>query len=161
MNNLGVTKAFDQSAYDRADTKAKKAMIGWLKERDHCRIKSDETYSFDIISEVDEGLPRHLYEVEMKSQWWGGEWPPSWKEIRIPYRKSRLINRWKSECPDDLLTFVVFRGDCLKAWFIDGDTVMDSEVREVSNRRIKNGEKFFHINVGDAYEVDMTYESRS
>jgi len=109
---------------------------------------------------VDEGLPRHLYEVEMKSQW-RGDWPPSWREIRIPYRKSRLLKKWKADCPDDLLTFVVFREDCLKAWHIDGDTVMNSDVREVSNRRIRKGEKFFHINVGDAYLVDMKHEGNS
>ena len=33
-------------------------------------------------------------EVEMKNQW-TGDWNPKWKEIRIPYRKYRLINKYK------------------------------------------------------------------
>jgi hypothetical protein len=160
MNSPGIKKSFDKALYDVADSKAKECMIGWLREKDHANISSDETTFFDIISFVDHGLPRHLYEVEIKYSW-RGDWPDSWKEIRIPYRKLRLLNKWKDDCPEDLLTFVVFNHDCTRAWHIDGNTLLEAEVKEAYNRNIPKGEKFFHINVGDAYEVDMTYESRS
>ena len=43
---------------------------------------------------------------------------------------------------------------CLLA-IISGKTVADSKVKEVSNRNVSKGEKFFHINVEHAKLVDM------
>ena len=106
-----------------------------------------------------EGHPRLLWEVEVKYSWKTDEWPDSWKELRIPYRKQRLLDKWKNECYNDILTFVVFNHDCTKAWHVDGHTLLDCEVKEVSNRNIRKGEKFFHIPVTDAYLVDMKNES--
>jgi len=151
-----VRKPFDKALYDVADTKAKKHMVGWLKEQGYTNIATNETYYFDIICTVDD-LPRLLYEVEIKYSW-KGDWPDSWREIRIPERKRRLLDKWKEESPDDVLTFVVFRDDCKKAWHIDGATLLECEVKEAPNRNIRKGEKFFHIPTSDAYLVDMTYE---
>ena len=153
---MTVRKPFDKALYDVADTKAKKHMVGWLKEQGYTNIATNETYYFDIICTVDD-LPRLLYEVEIKYSW-KGDWPDSWKEIRIPERKRRLLDKWKEESPDDVLTFVVFRDDCKKAWHIDGATLLECEVKEAPNRNIRKGEKFFHIPTSDAYLVDMTYE---
>jgi hypothetical protein len=161
MKMTEVRKKFDRTLYEVADTKAKNVMIDWLKNQDHVNINSNETTYFDIVSTVDEGLPRHLYEVEIKYSWRSNHWPTDWHEIRIPHRKLRLLNKWKDECPEDLLTFIVFNYDCTRAWHIDGDTVLNSEVKEASNRNIRKGEKFFHIKYSDAYCVDMTYESNS
>ena len=153
---MTVRKPFDKALYDVADTKAKKHMVGWLKEQGYTNIATNETYYFDIICTVDD-LPRLLYEVEIKYSW-KGDWPDSWREIRIPERKRRLLDKWKEESPDDVLTFVVFRDDCKKAWHIDGATLLECEVKEAPNRNIRKGEKFFHIPTNDAYIMDMTYE---
>lgn len=155
-----VKKKFDKALYDVADKAAKDAMVTWLKQNDHNNIDTNETTYFDIVSTVSPDLPRHLYEVEVKYSW-KTPWPDSWAEIRIPYRKKRLLDKWKKECDNDLLTFVVFRNDCTQAWFIDGDTVLNSEVKEASNRNIRKGEQFFHIPTADAYLVDMKNESSS
>ena len=143
---MTVRKRFDKALYEEADRKAKKHMVEWLMSRDHAPVdlNTNETTYFDIISTVDKDLPRHLYEVEMKYAW-KGEWPDSWKEI----------------CYNDLLTFVILKNDCTQAWHIDGETVLNSEVKEASNRVIRKGELFFHIPVTDAYLVDMEYESNS
>ena len=158
---MNVRKPFSKALYKESDDKAKKQMYGWLMANDHAQIDMSENYNFDLVSTVDKGLPRHLYEVEIKRQWKYGEWPDNWKDIRIPYRKKRLLDIWKKECPEDLLTFVVFRLDLQRAWHIDGDTLLDSEVREFKNRLVPNGEMFFHVRPADAYEMDMTYESNS
>ena len=126
---MTVRKPFDKALYDVADTKAKKHMVGWLKEQGYTNIATNETYYFDIICTVDD-LPRLLYEVEIKYSW-KGDWPDSWREIRIPERKRRLLDKWKEESPDDVLTFVVFRDDCKKAWHIDGATLLECEVKEL------------------------------
>jgi len=156
---MTVRKPFDKALYDVADTKAKKHMVGWLKEQGYTNIATNETYYFDIICTVDD-LPRLLYEVEIKYSW-KGDWPDSWREIRIPERKRRLLDKWKEESPDDVLTFVVFRDDCKKAWHIDGATLLECEVKEAPNRNIRKGEKFFHIPTSDAYLVDMTHVESS
>jgi len=156
---MTVRKPFDKALYDLADTKAKKHMVGWLKEQGYTNIATNETYYFDITCTVDD-LPRLLYEVEIKYSW-KGDWPDSWGEIRIPERKRRLLDKWKEESPDDVLTFVVFRDDCKKAWHIDGATLLECEVKEAPNRNIRKGEKFFHIPTSDAYLVDMTYVESS
>ena len=167
---MTVRKPFDKALYDVADTKAKEHMVGWLKEHNqqlqpgadnnNSDISTNETYYFDIVCTLDEALPRLLYEVEIKYSW-KGDWPDSWREIRIPERKRRLLDKWKEESPDDVLTFVVFRDDCKKAWHIDGATLLECEVKEAPNRNIRKGEKFFHIPTSDAYLVDMTYVESS
>ena len=154
---MKVRKPFDRALYNEADTKAKQCMVGWLRDHDHANISTNETTYFDIVCTVDGDLPRVLFEVEIKYSW-RGEWPESWDEIRIPERKRRLLDKWQEESPDDILTFVVFRNDCKKAWHIDGHTLLNCEVKEASNRNIQKGEKFFHIPVSDAYMMDMTYE---
>ena len=157
-----VRKKFDRTLYEIADKAAKKAMVSWLENKDHTNIDTNETTYFDIVSTVGPDLPwRHLYEVEVKYSWKGNEWPDSWKELRIPHRKQRLLDKWKKECYNDLLTFVVFNHDCTMAWHVDGNTLLECEVKEASNYKIRKGEKFFHIPVEDAYLVDMTNESSS
>ena len=80
---------------------------------------------------------------------WGDKWNLSWKEIRIPERKKRLIKKWKEEYPTYNLIFVVFNTDCTQAWFIDGDTVDKSKVGTIQNSWRTNAphlnEPFFHI----------------
>ena len=83
-----------------------------------------------------------------------GKWPKHWKDIRIPFRKKKLIDRWQKEFPKDKLTFVVFRNDCKQAWHISGETVAESEIKKAYGPNTRN-ENYFHINVEDAKLVDM------
>ena len=54
----------------------------------------------------------------MKRQWFG-DWLPSWKEIRIPYRKFKLLNKFKEMNEKDaFFNFYVIRGDMEYAWRI-------------------------------------------
>ena len=36
--------------------------------------------------------------------------------------------------------------------------VESSQVKEAPNKNVEKGELFFHINVKDIYQVDMTYD---
>ena len=151
-----MKKPFSKTMYDIADTSAKKQMINWIEDNHpSCSVNSDENYFFDIAVKSDDGGKPFFYEVEVKYGW-KSEWPDDWKELRIPHRKQRLIDKWQKEYPDSLLTFVVFNNDCTKAWHVDGNVVADSEVKEVSNRYVRKGEMFFHVPVDQAYVVDMT-----
>ena len=171
---MNTTKRFDRELYNQADAAAKNAIVAWLETNNFVNIETKETMSFDLVcnklkhnsskeehakiledSNNETNEPKkYFFEVEIKYAW-KGEWPDDWKEIRIPYRKQKLIDRWLKEFPGDALTFVIFRNDCEMAWYITGDDVSNSEVKEVSNRNVSQGEKFFHINVENAELVNM------
>ena len=132
------------------DTKIKKYMIDWLKEHDHSNISLDPTNQFDLISTGDGDLPRLLFEIEVNYAW-QGEWPETWEEIFISEEKVKPLEKWREECPDDILTFVIFRSDLGEAWHIDGSSLLECTVRN----------NLLHIPTSDAYLMDMTYDESS
>ena len=126
---------------------SQKYMIDWLKEHDHSNISPDPTNQFDLISTVDGDLPRLLFEIEVNYAW-QGEWPEAWEEIFISEEKLEPLEKWREECPDDILTFVIFRSDLGEAWHIDGSSLLECTVRN----------NLLHIPTSDAYLMDMTYD---
>jgi hypothetical protein len=154
-----VRKPFSKDEYDKADTPAKKQMLGWLGHNIPDLITdSEENFGFDIRGYLDSSSSNHFYEVEVK--WgWKGDWPESWKELRIPHRKKRLLDKWQKDFRNADLTFVVFRGDFKRAWHVPGDVLLESEVKEAYNKNIAKGEKFFHVRTDLIYQVDMTYDN--
>ena len=132
------------------DSEIKKYMIDWLKEHDHSNISPDPTNQFDLISTGDGDLPRLLFEIEVNYAW-QGEWPETWEEIFISEEKVKPLEKWREECPDDILTFIVFRSDLGEAWHIDGSSLLECTVRN----------NLLHIPTSDAYLMDMTYDESS
>ena len=141
MVDKGAHKAFDRNLYIKADSRGKDVISSWLTKQGHSITNTKETYSCDIVTEKN-GIT-HNTEVEIKFSW-KGDWPDSWDEIRIPFRKNRLLSK-------DNLTFYVLRSDCKQAWAISADTLKNiATVKEASNRYIRKGEKFFHVPVQHA-----------
>ena len=153
-------KEFSQKRYNEADKKAKQTIINYLKPMNYTLIDASENFSFDLACYISDQV-HSFHEVEIKHQW-KDTWPDSWKEIRIPFRKIKLITLWKEKYPNCLLSFYVLNHFCTKAWHIKGNVVETSEVKEVSNRLVKQGEKFFHIKVNDANLLeDLKYEKEN
>ena len=137
MRATTIRKPFSRALYDKADGKAKEIIRTYLQEQGH-KLKDDkEKYSCDI-----EGENGHGWEVEIKYSW-KGEWPDSWRDVRIPYRKKKLLNQ-KGE---DNITFYVLNNQCNEVWEIRGTTLSSSDVVEVSNKFVKEGELFFSVPV--------------
>ncbi len=146
MIDGGAYKAFDRSLYIKADTKGKDVISNLLIKKGHTLTNIKETYSCDIVTEKN-GVT-HNSEVEIKFSW-KEEWPLSWEEIRIPYRKHKLLGK-----PN--LTFYVLRSDCKQAWEIDADILANvATIKEVPNRYIRKGEKFFHVPVQHAKLLEV------
>jgi hypothetical protein len=145
------TKKFDKKLYEDADPLSKGTLSSWLSKNGYTDINQEETYGVDIVCKK-VGIPCY-FETEIKYGW-KGEWPNSWNEIRIPYRKLKIVQKWMREGSNGALTFVIFRSDCEQAWFIDGITVFQADVEKVSNKYVSN-EKFFHIDVNDAHIINM------
>ena len=140
-------KPFDRGLYNIADPLAKKCITKYLTDIKHIVDPPTENYGVDLHSTLD-GDP-YYHEVEMKFMW-KGEWPKSWGDIHIPYRKNRLIKKIYGENPKANFYFYIIRGDCQQAWKMNGKTVQSSEVVEVPNRRIHKGEYFFKVPVDKA-----------
>lgn len=166
--HVNKNRSFDRLSYIMYDKKAKEAMIHYLKEHNYKDIVSIENYNFDvsakkeIISNFDKPNisedKEHFFEVEVKTQW-KGTWNPSWKEIRIPERKQRLINIWREKYPNHDFKFVVFDYDLKKAWFINADDVEKSPIGTIQNSRFTSAphltEPFFHIPLDKAKLVHI------
>jgi hypothetical protein len=138
-----VNRKFRPSSYRQNDNLAKETIISCLEKNGHELVTREEDYSFDITSIKNNNT--YYSEVEMKNQW-KGDWNPSWAEIRIPYRKHKLLNKFKAlDEPKSFLHFYVLRGDCEYTWRISSKLLEESEVKEANGFRIEKGEYFFHV----------------
>ena len=145
-------RRFIRASYEENDNKAKEAIIGYLIKNGHTILDSKEDFSFDIKSK--KGDNNYFSEAEMKNQW-KGDWPDTWKEIRIPYRKHKLINRMAELGADNhFFNFYVIRNDAKMAWRIKDYVVAESEVKQLFSYRVK-GESFFHIPYERAELVEL------
>ena len=148
-----VNRRFRPSSYKRNDNLAKETIISCLENDGHELVTREEDYSFDITS-TRNGIT-YYSEVEMKNQW-KGDWNPTWTEIRIPYRKHKLLNKFKSlNAAKSFLHFYVLRGDCEYTWRISSELLEDSEVKEANGFRIEKGEYFFHVPYKEAELVKL------
>jgi len=146
-----ATKKFDKKLYDQADPLSKGIMVAWLERNGYKFINPEENYGVDITC-LKDNRPA-FFETEIKYSW-VRDWPNEWDEVRIPYRKSKIINKWIRNGSLGILTFVIFRGDCKQAWFVDGQVVRDSKVARLNNKYASN-EQFYHIDVNDAHIINM------
>ena len=141
-NSLGKTKKFDRALYNRSDGKSKDVIVKYLRSKKHIITNVKEKFSCDIESISEDGTVC-FSETEIKYGW-KGEWPTHWVNVRIPYRKQRLINKIEKN-----LTFYVLRADCKESWVISDVALKKySTIVEVPNRYVPEGEKFFSIPVG-------------
>jgi len=140
-----VRKKFSQELYDKADHKAKDLIRSYLQREGHALLDDEEKYSCDI-----EGKDGQGWEVEIKYSW-GRKWPPSWRDVRIAYRKKKLLERKGSEN----ITFYVLNSMCEEAWEIPGQAVSEAEVVEVSNKFVPRGELFYSIPVSKVRKISI------
>jgi hypothetical protein len=91
----------------------------------------------------------------MKNQW-TGDWNPKWEEIRIPYRKYRLINKYKNvESNNTYCNFYVIRSDCKQAWRIKDFQLTKECAKEIWLANARRYEHFFHIPYTEAELVEI------
>ena len=145
---------FDQELYNKADPLSNGVMESWLKRNGYSNVDLKETYEVDITCKKD-NVPA-FFETEIKYSW-VRQWPNEWMEVRIPYRKHKIIDKWIRNGSKGTLTFIVFRSDCKQAWFIDGLTVKNSRVAKLNTKYTTN-EEFYHIDVNDAHIINMEKE---
>lgn len=144
----GYYKRFNQDLYDKHDNLAKTKLIEFLKKRNHSILNSEENYGVDVVSII--GKTTHYSEAEVKVGW-KDNWPTTWKEIRIPERKQRLLDKYGNN-----LNFFVFRNDLKQVWRISGKLLTTNSLRNAWGRNINPNELFFHIpyEKAELYDVE-------
>jgi len=129
-------KPFSKEMYDLFDASIKDSLINLLVKNGHTILDSSESYGADVISSKDGVI--FFSEGEMKSSW-KDFWPKDWKEIRIPERKIKLIEKHGN------VDFYIFNKYMSKCWKINSSLMTSNTIREVEGRRIAKGEHFFNI----------------
>ena len=147
---MAVRKRFDRALYEAYDQKAKDALVRLLVAKDHLIVNTDENYYADVVSEK-HGLTFYN-EAEVKIAW-DGDWPTHWAEIRIPERKTRLLEKYRNE--DGALNFYIFNKDLTKVWRIKDTLLTPDRIKEASGRYIQKGEKFYHIPYTEAELIEV------
>jgi hypothetical protein len=137
---MSVRKKFNRALYEAYDQKAKDALVEHLVAKGHIIVRTEENYYVDVVSEK-HGLTFYN-EAEVKVAW-SGEWPKDWTEIRIPERKTRLLEKYRDE--KGVLNFYIFDKDLKQAWRIKDTLLTPESLREAKGRYIQKGEKFYHI----------------
>ena len=132
---------FDKERYDKFDGKAKDALVDYLEQEGHHIKRVKEDYLADVVSTKDGET--FYSEAEIKTAW-KGSWPADWKELRIPGRKARLLQKHAT------ITFFVFRSDVQECWIVRGKQLTLDQLKEAYGPKISKGEMFFHIPVKEA-----------
>jgi len=147
-------RKFQPQSYEENDSKAKIAIKSYLESNGHTILDMKEDYSFDIKSEKNDSM--YFSEVEMKNQW-TGDWNPKWTEIRIPYRKFKLVNKYKEMQGDNTYcNFYVIRQDAAQAWRIKDFQLTEDCVKEVWLANARRKEYFFNIPYTEAELINLS-----
>ena len=133
---MAVRKTFNRALYEAYDQKGRDALVKYLEGKGHVITNAKEDYYVDVVSEK-HGLTFYN-EAEVKVAW-SGEWPEHWTEIRIPERKTRLLEKYRDE--KGVLNFYIFDVDLKQAWRIK-DTLLTPESlgkpRVDTSRKVKD-----------------------
>ena len=147
-------RKFQPQSYEENDSKAKTAITSYLESNGHTILDMKEDYSFDIKSEKNGGM--YYSEVEMKNQW-TGDWNTNWTEIRIPYRKFKLVNKYKEmQGNNTYCNFYVIRQDAAQAWRIKDFQLTEDCVKEVWLANARRKEYFFNIPYTEAELINLS-----
>ena len=133
-----VRKSFNRALYEAYDGPARTALVLYLESKGHTIVNNEENYSVDVVSQYKGNT--YFNEAEVKTGW-KSDWPTDWKEIRIPERKQRLLDKHV----DGYLNFYVFRADLRQVWRIKDTLLTQESLGEAKGRYIRKGELFFHI----------------
>ena len=145
-----VRKAFSRGLYEAYDAPARDALVSYLEGKGHTIVSNEENYNVDVVSQKN-GIT-YFNEAEVKTAW-KGDWNTNWKEIRLPHRKQRLVEKYASD--SGVLNFYIFRPDFKQAWRIKDTQLTEEGLKVAVGRYIAKGEKFFHIPYTEAELVKL------
>ena len=147
---MGTRKQFSRALYEAYDAPAKDKLVKYLVSAGHEIENAQEDYNVEIVSKKNDYT--YFNEAEVKLAW-KEEWPTHWKDIRIPERKGRLLEKYEGE--NGVLNFYIFRKDMKQAWRIKDTSLTKDRLREAHGRNILKGELFYHIPYTEAELINV------
>lgn len=135
-----VTKKFDLELFRTNDNKARAAVMQCLNDDDLYVKPNDDKYGPDLC--VYTGYKHKYYiECELKHAWKDSSKPFPFPTVQIPYRKSKFLGVGKP------VEFWVLSSDAKVAVIVPDYILEASEVTEVPNRLVSEGEKFYQVDI--------------
>lgn len=136
--SVGAYKPFDNSLYQLNDKKAKDLAIQHLSKKLKDVRENEDKFGPDIYGTTKEGIRVYL-EVEIKQNWDRFDFP--FDTLNIPSRKGKYLPLYKN------LIFLVISRNLKRGIFVRSSDLRKEYLKEVENRYIPSGEKFFQIPV--------------
>jgi hypothetical protein len=134
-------KPFSPELYATNDN-AKFLIVDWLEGKGYAAEINPDQYGIDILAR---GKGRTLrVEVEVKHNWMTGSF--KYDTLQIPQRKAKF-----AKDPDTW--FVVMNHDRTHALLCSGESVLSSDLVEVPNKLVSEGERFFQIPVSQCFLI--------
>ena len=135
-------KPFNRKTYDECDPRAKAGLLKIHKALQHTIVNEKETMGPDLVTEKD-GIT-YYSEGEIKLSWKTDEWNKTWKDVRIPGRKQRLVKNY------DNLTFYVFNRAANYCWKVESEDLTNDMLQIPDEWWNKNKEEFYVVPVEKA-----------
>ena len=140
------TKKFSQELHDQFDSIAREKAKQLFKRYRMTLEDNPDKYGIDLIAYKDGELYGYV-EVEVREAWTGEHF--KYDTLNIPYRKRKLFLNPQRNC------LVAFNSDCTYAFIVDEMTILFSDVQEVKNKHLPEGEMFFKVPVSELKKVKV------
>jgi hypothetical protein len=135
------TKPFSQEVHDACDPPARDAVIEWIfHEWGWKACPNEDIYGVDLLAYKNKKLMAYV-EIETRD-WLGKDVACPYDTIHIPKRKNKFFNK---RLPT--FYFVVTR-DFKNAYWAYDEEIVQSSVKEIRNKAVKEGEYFYDVPIG-------------
>lgn len=134
-------KKFDKELFDKNDKLAREAAKNYFMSLGIDAVDNPDKYGPDIL--LKDG---NMVEVEVKHSWKGNEFP--FDTLQLPTRKEKFA---KLGC-----IFLVFNTDLSCFLKIKSSDILTSPTKEVSNKFVSKGEKFYQVDIDKCELFSLT-----
>lgn len=140
-----VTKQFSADLHDKNDERGREAAKRLFKRWGLELKDNPDKYGVDLQAYKDGELYGNV-EVEVREAWQGDF---KFDTLNIPHRKRKFFEKDGRNC------LVAFNSDLSQAFICDDWTVLFSNIEEVKNKYVENGEMFFKVPVNQIKLVQV------
>lgn len=144
---MGERKRFSKRLYNQNDSQAKDICKEFWANREIELRDNPNRYGPDLLMFKD-NEQIGMVECEIKRVWKGKDFP--WPTIQFPERKAKYI-----DAADGKIIFFMLNNECTHAVIVEGNDLITSEKKEVSNIYVRKGEYFYQVPVEKAVLVEI------
>lgn len=141
-------KQFSQEENDKYDLPAKRAVACWLAWRHGIEAAEFEAYKVDLILMLNGSFHAYM-EVETRNWWDGKSNLCPFQTIHVAERKTKLLH---NSAPT---YFAAVTNDFKHAYICRSGDVVASQIREVPNVHVPQGERFYDIPINKFKLVNL------